>query len=244
MKKHYRKENDCLNCGAELQGHFCHVCGQENLQIKENFGHLMNHAISDYFHFDEKFFHTLVPLLFKPGKLTVDYMAGKRTQYLHPIRIYIFISLVFFLLLFSGQSENKGSEKHLSKTQADSVNRVVNAQLAKYGVEARDAKIKVKDHDTTITINRLARIKESGEKDTSYAQYLQMQQKLSADKRDGFLKSYYKKRKYEWKEQGKSASEALGESFKHNFPKMMFLLLPLFAMLLRFTFWRNHKFYV
>src|SRR6202000_1478750 len=99
MKKHYRKENDCLNCGATLQGHYCHVCGQENLQIKESFGHMMNHAISDYFHFDHQFFHTLKPLLFQPGKLTNEYMAGRRAQYLHPVKMYIFISLIYFILL-------------------------------------------------------------------------------------------------------------------------------------------------
>ncbi len=104
MKKHYRTENDCLNCGAELQGKFCHVCGQENLQIKESFGHMMEHAISDYFHFDHQFFNTLKPLLFKPGFLTNEYMAGRRVSYLHPVKMYIFISVVYFLLLFqSGQ---------------------------------------------------------------------------------------------------------------------------------------------
>src|SRR5476651_1803657 len=100
MKKHYRAENDCLNCGATLQGKFCHVCGQENLEIKESFGHMMNHAISDYFHFDYQFFHTLKPLFFKPGLLTNEYMAGRRVQYLHPVKMYIFISLVYFLLFF------------------------------------------------------------------------------------------------------------------------------------------------
>ena len=69
MKKHYRDEDDCLNCGVALQGKFCHTCGQENLQIKESFGHVLNHAVSDYFHFDHQFFHTLKPLFFKPGFL-------------------------------------------------------------------------------------------------------------------------------------------------------------------------------
>src|SRR5471030_392463 len=105
MKKHYRTENDCLNCGAELQGRFCHVCGQENLQIKENFGHMMNHAISDYFHFDHHFFNTLKPLVLNPGKLTNEYMAGKRVRYLHPVKMYIFISLVYFLLLFNSNTK-------------------------------------------------------------------------------------------------------------------------------------------
>src|ERR1700742_2970029 len=100
MKKHYRQENDCLNCGTTLQGHYCHVCGQENLQIKESFGHMMNHAISDYFHFDHQFFHTIKPLLFKPGYLTNEYMAGRGARNLHPVKMYIFISIVYFLLVF------------------------------------------------------------------------------------------------------------------------------------------------
>ncbi len=99
MKHHHRHENDCLNCGTELQGHFCHVCGQENLKIKEPFWHFVGHSISHYFHFDEKFFNTLVPLLTKPGELTLTYLAGKRTKYLQPISMYIFVSIIYFLVV-------------------------------------------------------------------------------------------------------------------------------------------------
>ncbi len=105
MNKHYRKENNCLNCGSTIQGKFCSNCGQENLEIHESFGHMMNHAISDYFHFDHQFFNTIKPLLFKPGYLTNEYMAGKRVKYLHPVKMYIFISIVYFLLAFQ-QREN------------------------------------------------------------------------------------------------------------------------------------------
>src|SRR5476651_16760 len=125
MKKHYRAENDCLNCGATLQGKFCHVCGQENLEIKESFGHLMNHAVGDYFHFDDKFFNKLKPLLFKPGKLTNEYMAGKRSSYLHPLKMYIFISFIYFVLLFSDtvQTSNIPAKSITNEqaTKADSI---------------------------------------------------------------------------------------------------------------------------
>lgn len=99
MKHHHRHENDCLNCDTELQGHFCHVCGQENLKIKEPFWHFLSHSISHYFHFDEKFFNTLVPLLTKPGELTLAYLAGKRTKYLQPVSMYIFVSIIYFLVV-------------------------------------------------------------------------------------------------------------------------------------------------
>ena len=116
MKKHYRHENDCLNCGTQLQGKYCHSCGQENLQIKESFGHMITHAVGDYFHFDHQFFHTLKPLFLSPGKLTNEYMAGKRVQYLHPVKMYIFISLVYFVLLFSNSGHGDERVKHDKKS--------------------------------------------------------------------------------------------------------------------------------
>jgi hypothetical protein len=260
MKHHYREDADCLNCGTILQGHFCHTCGQENLQLKENFGHIMTHAILDYFHFDHKFLHTLKPLLFKPGKLTVDYMAGKRTQYLDPIRMYIFISLVYFVLLFSNNGhesavEDRRTDKtHITDSIKNNINRdkiltpeqkkLADAQINKYlkpSLKNSTGNVAADEYDIT----PLVKIRDDGkDKDTSYAEYLQSQQKLALKDKDGFLSRYYSKKKFEWKEKKISPKEAISESFKHNFPKLMFLLLPIFALLLRLAFWKNHKYYV
>src|SRR3954471_17773774 len=117
MKKHYRQETNCLNCGTDLQGKFCHICGQENLQIKESFGHMLNHAVSDYFHFDHQFFHTLKPLFLQPGKLTNEYIAGRRMQYLHPVKMYIFISLVFFIVYFNRPGHDMVKFDNSKKTE-------------------------------------------------------------------------------------------------------------------------------
>src|ERR1700748_1513966 len=156
MKKHYRKENDCLNCGTILQGHYCHVCGQENLQIKESFGHMMNHAISDYFHFDHQFFHTLKPLLFKPGFLTNEYMAGRRAQYLHPVKMYIFISLVYFVLLFQNSHKVVSAKPAegkpvLTEKRIDSINNVIAHN--KYLSAAQKKEIQQKVSSGKITTN-------------------------------------------------------------------------------------------
>ncbi|MFI5131717.1 MAG: DUF3667 domain-containing protein, partial [Chitinophagales bacterium] len=96
-----RKEKDCLNCGTIIQGRYCHVCGQENLEPKESFWHLVTHFFYDITHFDGKFFTTLKDLLFKPGFLTREYMKGRRVNYLNPIRMYVFTSAIFFLVFFS-----------------------------------------------------------------------------------------------------------------------------------------------
>src|ERR1700761_5008769 len=262
MKKHYRTENDCLNCGTILQGHFCHVCGQENLQIKESFGHMMNHAISDYFHFDHQFFHTLKPLFLKPGLLTNEYMAGRRTQYLHPVKMYIFISLVYFLVVFQQKHETvKIQHKNQTTEQVkDSLSKIAVSRIdsnkvmspAQKAAAVNQIKIREKpgfnirfgsinqsaennDVDDTDTLNK---------KDTSYAQYLAKQQLLPPAQRDGWFDRYMKKKTYVFRQGKTEKLKLINETIQHNFPKIMFLLLPLFALILRVAFWSSKKFYV
>lgn len=249
MKKHYREENDCLNCGAAINGKFCSNCGQENLQIKESFGHMMNHAISDYFHFDHQFFHTLSPLLFKPGKLTTEYMAGRRTQYLHPVKMYIFISLVYFVLLFKSNtqdivrisSDNAKTEQAADKLKV-SVKSDVNNSILLSPAQKKAINKNVDFKADSIKRDIIA----ANKKDTikTYEQYVEVQKKLPADKRDGFVDRYLEKKQFEWAKEGKSANEEINEGIKHNVPKMMFLLLPLFALILKIAFSSNKKFYV
>jgi hypothetical protein len=101
-----RKEKDCLNCGAVVEGRYCHVCGQENIEPKESFWHLVTHFVYDVTHFDGKFFSTLKYLLFRPGYLSHEYLKGRRASYLHPIRMYVFTSAFFFLVFFSVKKQD------------------------------------------------------------------------------------------------------------------------------------------
>ena len=94
----YRKEHDCLNCGSHVEKHYCSSCGQPNLELNEGLWEFISHSIAHYFHFDNKFFQTLSPLLTKPGKVTLDYLAGKRARYINPVSMYIFVSIVYFLV--------------------------------------------------------------------------------------------------------------------------------------------------
>ncbi len=96
-----RKEKDCLNCGTIVQGQYCQNCGQENVEPHETFWHMVTHFFYDITHFDSSFFHSLRYLLFKPGFLSKEYVNGRRVKYLHPIRMYVFTSAIFFLLFFS-----------------------------------------------------------------------------------------------------------------------------------------------
>lgn len=98
---HEREEKVCLNCGTELHGHFCHVCGQANDEPRENAAHIVRHFIEDVTHFDGKFFDSLKYVITKPGFLAQEYTKGRRASYLNPIRMYLLYSFLFFLITFS-----------------------------------------------------------------------------------------------------------------------------------------------
>src|SRR5688500_18211338 len=96
-----RSEKTCLNCNAQLHGRFCHVCGQENTDPRESLWSIITHFFNDITHFDGKFFKTAGNLLVRPGFLPQEFLKGRRARYLHPIRLYVFTSAVFFLVFYS-----------------------------------------------------------------------------------------------------------------------------------------------
>jgi len=89
---------NCLNCGTELQGPFCHYCGQPDKNLLRFFPVLLRELMEDFLDFDSRFMRTMKPLLFKPGKLTRDYLDGRRFRYTPPLRLYIFSSIACFFL--------------------------------------------------------------------------------------------------------------------------------------------------
>ncbi|HEV7620687.1 MAG TPA: DUF3667 domain-containing protein, partial [Flavisolibacter sp.] len=101
-----RSEKNCLNCGTIVIERFCHHCGQENVMTKESFGSLLKHFIFDLLHFDGNFFPTVKYLFTRPGYIPKQYIEGKRMSYLHPVRMYLFTSALFFLVFFGLQNQN------------------------------------------------------------------------------------------------------------------------------------------
>lgn len=88
----------CLNCGTVLQGPFCHYCGQPDKNFLRFFPVLLRELLEDFIDFDSRFMRTMRPLLFKPGKLTRDYLDGRRFRYTPPLRLYVFSSIACFFI--------------------------------------------------------------------------------------------------------------------------------------------------
>ena len=101
MAKTLRKTESCSNCGKELKkDNYCPDCGQQNTTKNVEISMLLRDFVDDFFTLDSRLFKTIVPLLFKPGFLTVEYNSGKRIKYLPPLRMYLVFSVLFFLNTF------------------------------------------------------------------------------------------------------------------------------------------------
>lgn len=89
---------DCPNCGTLLHGQYCWQCGQRSRVRLITLWELMRDAVGDLFELDSRLWRSLKPLLFRPGLLTSDYLAGRRARYMPPFRMYLVLSIIFFLV--------------------------------------------------------------------------------------------------------------------------------------------------
>lgn len=217
-----RNERNCLNCDNEVAGRFCQNCGQENVEVKEKFWQLVIHLIEDITHFDGKIWVTLRYLLFKPAFLTGQYLIGKRASYLHPIRMYVFISAIFLLFIFSGSSHTE-QEKTLSiiPVESDSIHISNNEHVIDFG--------------------------QSLNKYPTKAAYSAAQAKLPKAQQDNWITTKINNKNIDIQEKFKGNNveilNAISEQFQHQFSKILYISLPLFAFFLWLLYFRNKNIY-
>ena len=230
-----RKEKACLNCGTTLTDRYCQHCGQENLEPKESFWHLLKHFLEDLTHFDGKLFSTLKYLLFRPGFLTKEYIAGRRASYLNPIRMYLFISALFFLLLMSilPYQTNKTIDilNTPNKTKTVTVNN--NIHITRKIIDSLDTK--AKDSTTVFEPKTLA-------------QYDSQQKTLAPANRDNGFESAFARKMFLLKDRSKKEGKAhllklIVEKFAHSLPYLLFISVPLIALLFQLIYMRHKEFF-
>ena len=89
----------CLNCGAALAGRFCAACGQKAQSLRTPIGAFLADSFTEFFGVDGRVWRTVRDLIAHPGKLTVDFVEGRRTAALRPFRVYLTATLLFFVTL-------------------------------------------------------------------------------------------------------------------------------------------------
>jgi len=138
----------CLNCGATLSGRFCANCGQPADVHLPSTSELVHEALEGITHSDSRLWRTLKLLWFKPGKLTQEFVAGRRAAYLPPFRLYLVMSVVFFLIaslshtrghlaeLKDGRLQVVTSEARCDEIQSEMFGSKIWQQRFKHGCEA------------------------------------------------------------------------------------------------------------
>ena len=89
----------CPNCERERPEHFCPHCGQNDRDYARALPSVSGEFVRETFEVDSRLFRTLKLLLFRPGRLTSEFSRNRRASYMSPVRLYIFASFVFFLVL-------------------------------------------------------------------------------------------------------------------------------------------------
>ena len=94
-----RRSDYCLNCGAPTPDNFCPHCGQRNTHYRVSIWQLLGEAAGELFQLDSRVLVTIGNLLWRPGRLTNEYVAGRRVSYSPPLRLYLVTSLLYFVSL-------------------------------------------------------------------------------------------------------------------------------------------------
>jgi Protein of unknown function (DUF3667) len=110
----------CLNCGEPIAGAFCSVCGQRVLPPRPSLRELLHEALAEFSGWDGKLAATLRLLITRPGQLTIDFLDGRRVRYITPLRLYLSVSVVYFLLSAAAPSADSGPKIAYSTGIGDS----------------------------------------------------------------------------------------------------------------------------
>ena len=88
---------NCQNCHTLLSGSYCQACGQP-AHVHRSMAHIFEEVLHGILHFDHKLWRTLPALILRPGKLTREYIAGKRFSYVSPLALLLFLIFTMFFV--------------------------------------------------------------------------------------------------------------------------------------------------
>jgi hypothetical protein len=228
----------CANCGARVPLRYCGNCGQRLEPPLHSLGHFLMVAFEDVTHADSRLWRTLWALFFKPGFLTREFLDGRRARYLPPVRLYLVISLVFFVwfatLAKTPDSEHMTDEQRKAVAQAREA--VEKARKAT-GVSAMIIVPGTADSSAPAAAPATAAPKESFhgsalEGDTEHCKKMSYQGPWKDALYRGCVQA------------ARDNGRSLLGNFMHNLPRAMFLFLPLLAGVMMLIYWRPRHYYV
>lgn len=237
----------CENCGAPLSGKYCAQCGQPAIDYRRSFRHVIVDVLDSFLNWDSKFFATIGLLIAKPWRLTNEFLAGKRVRYLHPLRLYLLASILFFFAVnYWAKSipPTKLSNQDRAEIQAE----LKNEDLPPDARAKLEKALKLDSPTPTPATPDVS--KPSGSPPEASTK---TDQSLSMKSERAFFQSGNPQTPFEkWLET--RAKEKMGEhgtnmqlfliTLINNLPGMMLCCIPLFAFVLKILYLRRRIFYI
>ena len=225
----------CRNCGAPLYGKYCYECGQPVTDLVRHFGSVLGDVMDSVLSIDGRIVHTLVPLYFRPGKLTLDYLDGKRVRYVKPFRLVFFLAIMAFFAIQLTLHTNSIHFVHLETPPVAGVS-ISTAPLA----DARAQDTHFANGDITfnneVLWNRHSRPLHLGWLPDFAGNWLN-------DSIENARANLHDMNSNNTAEEMVTARRLMGGVFAVA-PQVLFLLLPVFALLLKLFYTSQHRLYM
>ena len=240
----------CENCGAELQGHWCAQCGQPAIDYRRSFRHVIADLLDEFLNWDSKFFATIALLIFKPWRLTNEFLAGKRVRYANPLRLYLLASILFFFAVnFGAKGIHFDASKLGSKDRAELEADLKNTDLPPEAREKLQALLQESSPSPTPSpVTSASSPPPSAETEQQKKQYGKIGERPfvafdDAKSTTPFERWIEARAKEKMGEHGTKMGLFISTLFS-NLPYMMLCCIPLFALVLKVLYVRRHIFYI
>ncbi len=136
----------CANCATPLQGHWCHHCGQAGEDFHRSSLKLLIEVFEGLLHFDGRLWRTVPELMLRPGRVTRAYLDGHRAPQIPPLRLFLVVLLLVFVVGTFGPSQSTVTPNHApNKTIVTSIEGLTPEQKAKVLGSIDEAKIQIAD---------------------------------------------------------------------------------------------------
>ncbi len=243
----------CENCGAPMAGPFCAQCGQHAVDYRRSFRHIIVDVLDSFLSWDSKFFATIGWLIARPWHLTNQFLAGRRVRYVHPLRLYLLVSILFFFVVnYWGKSIHADPSKLSAEDRAEiaadpdippkvkaQVQRALDAkgliQPEAQASPSPEAAVPPQPTTTASPPPSVASPSPSGD----FGPLLQLDKPTS----DPLEKWLEQKAKEKMGEHGSKMALFIATLFS-NLPYMMLCCIPLFALVLKVLYVRKRIFYI
>jgi hypothetical protein len=243
----------CENCGAPMAGPFCAQCGQAAIDYRRSFRHIIVDVLDSFLNWDSKFFATIGWLIARPWHLTNQFLAGRRVRYVHPLRLYLLVSILFFFVVnYWGKSIHADPSKLSAEDRAEiaadpDIPPAVKARIR----GALDAKgrtppeAQTSPSPETAVTPQSSVIASPSPSVTSPSPSGDFRPLLQFDKppSDRFEKWLEQRAKEKMGEHGSKMALFIATLF-NNLPYMMLCCIPLFALVLKVLYVRKRVFYI